>query len=928
MKISKSKILFMSLTILLTLSLTSLKAQVTGTITGRVTDVSSGDYLPGANVMIRGTNFGDATDREGQFVIANVPPGTYTLVVGYIGYEEFSTEVSVTAGTTTRQDAALNVSYVPGEEVVVEGLRQGQVKALSQQRMAVNIKNVVAQEQMERFPDVNTAEVLQRIPGVFIERSQGDGRYALIRGTAPGLNYVTVNGERLATNRVEERYSQLDIIAASQLATVEVTKSITPDMDGDAIGGAINLVTRSAFDNPEGRLNLSLGPGFANLDKKAIGQGKLNYSNVFGANKNFGLTVTANYDVKQRGTDGMEFDFDDTEDINDNPIPFALDDFDLRDYRRTRTRYGFGSGLEYRANMNHQWFIRGMYSKMEDDQWRGRWRVRVSKGDYLTPDGTLTEDSRIVMGATQRVEHLEQVNLSGGGLHKFKDKELDYTFAYSHGNEEHPDQLETEWELDEKVNLQLDLSDMKYPGWRVTNLEDRYIYNAANYEFDGMDYRNTYANNWQYVGSMNFKMPYTLVTLPSEFKLGLKIRRDKKDRDEDRWKVKWKGEGDLTLDQFEADYEDKDFMNENYEYGPGPDGDKLLDFYKANKDGDLQREMRWWDSEAQHYVNTENIYAYYAMTTVSMGNFQFLGGFRHEITKAEYKGKKVELDDDGNLSSLEDVTVDRDYNNFLPMLHVRYRLSPMTNIRAAFTQSLSRPNYWYTTPYYFLDADGEEIEQGNPELEPTTASNLDLMFEHYFQGVGVFAAGFFFKNLKDIFFERESKVVGGTFDDFDLTEPVNGGDAKLYGFEVAWNQELSFLPGALNGFGVYANYTHTWAEADLGFGREGFLPGQAGDIANFSLSYEKYGFSARISAMYQGEYLIEVGKNEDWDEWKAPHMQLDASAAYDVLPWLQVYADFINLTNAPMFEYYGIEDRPRERDYYSWWMIGGIKITR
>lgn len=928
MKISRSAIFLISLVMLLALSFANLNAQATGTIVGRVTDASSGAYLPGANVMIKGTNFGDATDREGEFVIANVPPGTYTLVVSYIGYDQFSTEVSVAAGAKTRQEVALNVSFVEGEEVVVEGLRQGQVKALSQQRMAANIKNVVAQEQMERFPDVNTAEVLQRVPGVFIERSQGEGRYVYIRGTAPGLSYVTVNGEKLATNRVEERYAQLDIIAASQLASVEVTKAITPDMDGDAIGGSINLVTRSAFDYPGSRMSLSFGPGYARIDKKLIGQGKLDYSNQFGANKNFGLTFSANWDSKERGTDGMEFSFDETEDVNDNPIPFALSDFDLRDYRRTRTRYGFGSDLEYRPNDNHQWFVRGMYSRLKDQQWRGRWRIRAA-GNFLTyaVNEALTERSRIVMVHSQRLEDLNQINLSGGGLHKFGNSKLDYTFAYSFANEEHPDQLESEWLMNTRVNLQLNLADKKFPKWTIANLDNSYQYDAANYDLDAMDYRSTYANNWQYVGSMNFKMPYNLGNLPSEFKLGFKLRMDEKDRDEDRWRLRWRGD-DLTLNQFLADYKDPDFMNGNYEYGPGPDGDKLQDFYEANVDGDLERELRLWDSEAQNYNNIENIYAYYAMTTVNVGDFMLLGGFRHELTNGEYKGKKVLLDADGNLSSLEPVTVDRDYNNFLPMLHVRYHMTPMTNIRAAFTQTISRPNYWFVTPYYYLDPDGEEIQQGNPELKPTTAMNLDLMAEHYFQKVGVISGGFFYKKLNDISFERESKIVGGTFDDFDLTEPINGGDATLYGLELAWNQELSFLPAFLNGFGIYANYTHTWADADLGFGRKGFLPGQSGDIANVALSYDKYGFSARISAMYQDKFLQTVGKNEDWDEWKDSHFQIDFSATYNVLPWVQIYLEAVNLTNEPVLEYYGIPDRPRLLEYYSWWMQGGIKITR
>jgi len=892
-------------------------------IIGRVTDSERGTNMPGANLQLQGTNYGSASDRFGNYRIYNVPPGVYTLVATYIGYEDFTVEINVVPGQgDVSQDISMVMSAVMMDAVVIEGQREGQMKALSQQRSASNIKNVVAQEQMERFPDINTAEVLQRVPGVFIDRSQGDGRYAFVRGTAPGMSAVTVNGEKLATNRTEERYSQLDIIAASQLASVEVVKAITPDMDGDAIGGSINLVTRSAFDYEGSRFSLTGGPGYNSIDGKLIGEARLNYSNRFGADKNIGFEFNANYDMQERGTDGMEFDFDDAEDINNNEIPFALDEFDLRNYRRTRTRYGFGTGLEYMLNKQHSWFGRFMYSRMDDEQIRNRWRIRVSKGDYLNPEGTLTEDSRLVTVHTFRTEELSQINYSFGGKHDFNGKKLDYTYGYSYANEEHPDQLEGEFELDEKVNLALDLDDPKFPKWELTNMDNAYQYEAANYELDGMDYRETYARNWKYMGSMNFEMPFGSHAV----KAGFKFQRDKKNRDEDRWKLKWKGDDDVTLDQWALNDTDEKFMNDNYTFGPEADIDKMQDFYNDNVDGDLKKEVRWWDSEGQYYVNREDILAYYGMATFNVNKFRFLAGFRHELTSGKYKGTELFLDADGDFASLEQVTENRKYNNFLPMFHVRWGVTSMTNVRLAYTSTLARPDWFFVTPYLFVDPDGEELEQGDPKLDPTVSSNFDVMFEHYFQKVGVFAAGFFFKDMKDIIYLEESKVEGGVYDDFDLTMPINGGNGKLYGVELAWNQELSFLPGFMNGFGVYANYTHTWAKTDI-LGREDFLPGQSGDVANFSLFYDKYGFSIRLSAMYQGAYLMEIGKNKDWDEWRDEHWQLDLSAAANINPWLQFYFNAVNIANSSKYEYYGVARRPLLNELYGWWMKGGFKIS-
>jgi len=904
-----------------------LLAQGKATITGRVVDASSGKYLFGANVILKGTNWGAATNREGKFYIMNVPLGTYELLVSYIGYEEYSQEVNVTESkTVVVPDIRLKVKAIEQKAIVVEGLRQGQMKALSKQKTAPTIVNIVSQEQMELFPDENIAEVLQRIPGIYIERSLGEGRFVMVRGTPPELNAVTVNGEKLSTSRTEERYPQLDVLGSSQLASVEVVKAVTPDMDGDAIGGSINLVTRSAFDYPGSRTNVTLGCGYAELDGKVIGEGKLNYSNRFGANNNIGFTIAVNWSRKEHGADDMEFDFDEEEDINDNEIPFALTDFDLRDNILTHTRYSIGTSLEYMLNDNHRWFIRGFYGNLNFVEKRGRWRFRVGKGDFLNPEGTLIKNARIAYESKDNIEKISQKGLSAGGLHKLGNIQFDYTFGYNYSDEHHPDQLESEWSLDEKVNLALDLSDMKYPKWEITNLDNSYQYNPANYELDGFNYTKWDATNSHLLGSFNFKMPYSLGRFPSELKIGTKVLFDRKDRDEDQWDVKWKGE-DITMDQFASNHKDKDFMNGNYVYGPFPDLDKLHDFFDEHKeDGLLDFEMKWWDSEVQTYVSRENICAYYAMTTINIGNLMFLGGFRHEITRADYKGTKVHLDADGNVSSLEPVNVDRSYNNFLPMFHVRYSLTQMTNIRAAITQTFSRPNYWFVTPYLYIDPKREKIRQGDPNLKPTTAMNFDIMFEHYMQGIGIASGGFFYKKLNDIIFEKETKVVGGVWDDFELTTPVNGGNAKLYGIELAWNQELTFLPGFLNGLGIYTNYIHTWVDANL-VGREGFLPGQSGDVTNVSLSYEKSAFSARICFMYQSKYIRKVGKNKDWDVWRDAHLEVDFSAIYKVLPWMQIFVEGINLANAPRFEYYGIKDRPKQREYYSWIMKAGIKLN-
>ena len=188
-----------------------------GDISGKVSGSSSGDFLPGANVMLDGTNYGTSSDRSGNFKIEGVPEGDYTLKVTYVGYGDFSQAVTVGAEGVS-VDVSLDVDYVSMEGVNVTGLAQGQAKALSQQRSAGNIKNVVSRDQMEKFPDQNVADVLQRLPGIALESDHGEGRYVQIRGAEASLNTTTINGVKVPSPE-DVRKISLDIIPSYSLGS-------------------------------------------------------------------------------------------------------------------------------------------------------------------------------------------------------------------------------------------------------------------------------------------------------------------------------------------------------------------------------------------------------------------------------------------------------------------------------------------------------------------------------------------------------------------------------------------------------------------------------------------------------------------------------------------------------------------------------------
>jgi TonB-dependent receptor len=319
--------------------------------------------------------------------------------------------------------------------------------------------------------------------------------------------------------------------------------------------------------------------------------------------------------------------------------------------------------------------------------------------------------------------------------------------------------------------------------------------------------------------------------------------------------------------------------------------------------------------------------AYYAMNTWNMDDLMVIVGVRHEFTDVSNSSNKILLGIGGVYQSTTKVDGKLNYNNFLPSLQVRYKLTPMSNIRASYTNTLARPNFFDIVPYQQVDVDNLLVLQGNPGLMPTTATNLDLLAEQYFQGGGLITAGVFYKKLNDIIFTQTTKIAGGAYDNYWLTQPVNGGNSSLVGFEFNLETQLRFLPGFLDGLGLSVNYAYTSSTADVGNRlTRSELPGQAANVANFVVSYEKFGFSGRYSIGYNGKFTEAIGIDAQRDRIYKEHMQMDFSASQDVYKGLQVYFEWINLNKEPMIYYQGDESHPLQQEFYSWWMHFGLKF--
>jgi len=903
-------------------------AQKEGQITGRVSDAETKEYLPGANVVLKGTGYGDATDKVGNFKISHIPPGTYDMVVTYLGYEPETIKVTIGAnGAAIKQNVSLTQSAVKMQEVQVTGLRQGQTKAMNIQKTSDKIVSVVSQEQMVRLPDLNIAEILQRISGISIVRDMGEGRYVQIRGTDARLTAITVNGEKVAAPDAGQRYVSMDVISASQAGSIEVVKALTADMDADAIGGSVNIKSKSAFDKEKAFFDITAGSGTSAILGKPLWQGSFTYGTKFGDENQFGIAITGNYDKWERETWDLESVYD-TKTYTGGTAPFALVDLDMRNYNTTRTRYNIAANLEYQPSSENTFFIRGMFNLRDDNEFRRNLYVRPSKGTFT--DASTATKSKIYNGLKDRLEEQNITAVSAGGVNKMENMILDYTLSYNYGKTQKADETDPTFVMINTMTIKTSMIDPSRPQYAITSTGAGLDpFDPANFKLDGVKFNNDNATDKGYTGSANLKYSFILGGYPSDLKLGGKINFREKVKLQDRWTYKWGGSTNLLMSQFVGDA--ASIYDGMYRIGNVIDGSKFRPFFQSNKDKatGMVGTLDHVNSEGASFTANENIYAYYLMDSWKVDDWLFIAGIRGEYTDLDNKSSQVKLDNKGAYLSTTPLEGKLNYNNILPSLHIRYKLSPMANLRLSYTSTLARPNFFDLVPYRIINDVNSTYAEGNPNLRPTTSSNFDFMAEYYFEEGGTISGGVFYKKLTDIIFNTTSKIndPGSIYDRYDYKQPVNGGNSTLFGIEFNWDYQLKFLPGFLDGLGFSVNYAYTNSTADVGNRlTRSVLPGQAANVANFVFSYEKYGFTGRFSINYNGKFIEEVGVDAAHDRVYKEHMQMDFSASQDIIKGLQVYLEIINLNKEPLIYYQGDETRPLQQEFYSWWMHAGLKF--
>jgi len=874
-------------------------------IVGKVTDQETRQPLSGTIISVLETGNGVAAELDGTYQVI-VAPGSYHLIFSYTGFTSDTILLqNLQDGATIEQNIRLKTAKELDEVII-----SGKSTALNQQKSADNIKNVVSSEQIGRFPDPNVAEALQRVPGVNIERDQGEGRYVLVRGLAPKFTNVSINGEQISSPEAGVRYVALDAIPADQLASMEISKSLLPDMDGDAIGGSVNLITRKALDSLW-RISGSLAGGYNALMNKPNIQGSLQMAKRFGKREQFGLMLNATHYHNDLGSDNWERDL--------NGTPEAEDDvLELRDYQLTRTRSSASATLDYRFNRNNEIYFRGMYNRFTDREWRRLYA-------FVPEDGAVERELK------DRFEEQVISSFNLGGKHVFPRIRIDYEAAYSYSFQNTPYDYAVNFIGD--IPSSVDFTDTDFPKLTSANYLDNTLY-----EFDQFEVGKTFAKDQNITGKINIALPYFIGKSKGELKFGGKVRF--KQKSFEITQSIYEGMGNIpTLNNFEGGLLDDNYLGGRYTLSKAVDMPTFVDYFNNNPSQfELQIEDKAIDEALESYDAEENVYAGYLMTRQTINRLTLIGGVRYEYSNVSYNSSDVVISPNGDLREILPVAGTTNYGYLLPQLQARYAVNRSTNLRGALTWSYARPNFDEIIPAQEANLEDGEVSIGNANLLPVSAINADLMYEKYFGDVGILSGGVFFKQLDGFIYNRtdfNQPYLNDASVLVDITQAQNGNTANLFGIELAFQKGLDFLPKKLKGFSIYANYTYTMSEASIQNRGENAmsgsfetisLPGQTTHLGNTALMFEQKGFFVRMALNFNGSYLSEVGSTSEYDLYVQKRMQFDCSLGYTINKKFRVFAEFMNLTNQPFVSYMGSEEKIVQREFYGFWMRTGIKF--
>ena len=811
----------------------------------------------------------------------------------WVGFTVSALAIAIASERLSAADAAATGAT---EHVEVVGQAASIDQALKEQRNSDNIESVVHADGVAQLPDANVAEAVQRLPGISVERDQGEGRFVSVRGLGPDLNSVTINGTLVPSPESARRAVALDVLPSELVQSLSVIKTLTPDMDANSLGGTVDVQSLSAFDHKglfytgtsEAGYNQNThqtSPKFSGAisDRFSLGDGI----------DNFGVAAALSWNKRDFGSDNVEtggaWDFNDGARLNS---------FEQRVYDISRERTGGGLNFDYKPDDATQLYLRTLYSRFKDSETRNSTSLEFDKPQAAGELGKAKAKRKL----KQREETQEIQSYVFGGERMLGLWTLSGQAGYSRSSEDSPGHIAG---ATFKGNSSFPNSGF-YDTEKPRPIIGAGFYDPSNFTLDKVDWEEQDTRDTEKNLRLDLARDYDVEGYASQVKFGGKVSRRNKDNDLNAWV--YKDFDDAGFNDAQLNMTSFDKGNVHYQlgqFGPGISGGAIKDLIGGLNPGDYYDEQ---ESRANDFKMREDINAAYVMNTVDIDDWRFIAGMRYEGTEFEAKGTGVR---DG---AFEAQDTQRDYHHWLPGLHARYQLDKNTQLRAAWTNAVVRPTFGQLAPGFVIDDD--EASFGNPNLKPLESSNFDLGIEHYMGQAGTVSAFLFYKDIKNFVYNNDLAGSGEWVDFTEAHTYANGDSAKLYGLELAYSQKFDWLPAPWNGLLLGANTTFSRSSAsiegfDQGTGRNRKrdidLPNQSDTVGNLMLGWEDDTLSLRLSANYKSQYLYELAGISD----KAHDLHVDAqtfvdfSARYSLTKNLQVSFEAQNLTDQPYFVYSG-----------------------
>lgn len=862
-------------------------------IKGKVYDASDFSPLPGAIITLSKLSKSYVSDSNGNFSIENIPSGQYNLEIKYVGFETVVKEISLKNNQLLNLNIALKQSSQQLQAVNVFGTldKESKSAARTREKNADNMVNVVGAETISKSPDINSANVLKRISGVTIQKNAGgDESYAVIRGIEPRYNNTLINGIKIASPDDKSRYISLDVIPSDLLQKIEVSKSLTPEMEGDAIGGTVNLVFKDAPDNLLINANASLGYNSIFFDRKYIDYSKKdiqqqsvydrigpNYvaksSDFSRSNLDFkqrqalpnsfaGFTIGNRFFDKKLGVliaDNMQNQYYGSNSQFNNAVPNPQNNY--KPYltniaNRTFSNHQFNNGLnlhlDYKINDKNKLILNNVFLYTNFSQSFISNDTTLIGGDagrsiYRNMPVSGTGSVHSLYRSTNNHQILENIKLEGQHIVS-KHILFDWAGAYSLATRKSPDRAE--FTTNQRISYD-----------SVANK-----FNRTSVYYDGGTRIWQHNEDKDYNGIANMTYKFDVKKLPFTLKFGGLYRHKERDNHQNQYnQFAIGGVNNIgSRQQFTTIYEARDSII-------NPNGTAIYDI--------------------NNYHAFENVMSGYGQLSFKANKLDILLGARVENTEQGYN----------YLQFIQDAInkVNKKYTDILPSILLKYRLNPKTNLRLSYFKSLARPNYFELIPYTIRRNDGY-YEVGNPNLKHTTSDNFDIRYEIFPKRDQQIFIGGFYKNLLD---PIENAFVSSNNSQLVFTPTNSAGKATIFGGEFVYSKQFGNI-------GINTNYTYTHSNVNalkldpltgniLLQNRP--LQGQANHELNFSVDYKNpnKNYFLQLSYQYVGKTLAEVYANYGYDYYKQPQSFLAASADKKLGKHFTVFGKFNNLLNTP-----------------------------